>query len=147
MTNSSGDKPVYKRLSEQVRELSNPQRSDTFIRQFRDAVREGDFRAIYVPGERFEMPKQFTRRGESESYTKDSKEMLFEYTPEFEEWFGNINKELAVARKGGNIKPTVENLEAGLVDFEDLARQTQEKMQASYKKGQQLGKSRAKKRK
>lgn len=145
MTDSTKAKPIYKRLSEQVSELSNPQRSDTFIRQFRDAVREGEFRAVYVPGERFDMPKQFTRRGKSETYTKNTKEMLFEYTPEFEEWFANVNKELAVARKGGSLKPTLENLEAGLVDFEELARLTQEKMQASHEKGRQLGKSRGKK--
>lgn len=136
---------TYKRLSEQVQELTNAQRSDTFVRQFREAVRQGEFKAIYLPGERFTMPKQYTRRGKSGTYQKDTKEMLFEYTPEFEAWFDDMNRELAVSRKGGSIKPTIETVEAGLVDFEALARETQEKMQASFEKGQALGKSRAKK--
>ncbi|WP_261663391.1 hypothetical protein [Deinococcus sp. Marseille-Q6407] len=135
----------YKRLSEQVLELTNPQRSDTFVRQFREAVRQGELKAIYLPGERFTLPKEYTRRGKSGTYQKDTKEMLFEYTPEFEQWFDEKNRELAVSRKGGSIKATVETVEAGLVDFEALARETQEKMQASFEKGQQLGKSRTRK--
>ncbi len=134
----------YKRLSEQVNELANPQRSDTFVRAFREGVRQGDFRAIYLTGERFMMPKVYSRRGGGDSYQKDTREMLFEYTPEFEEWFNNINKELAVARRGGSLKATVENIEAGLVDFEELAKQTQKKMQASHDKGRQLGQSHSK---
>ncbi|MDO4264742.1 MAG: hypothetical protein Q4C67_11145 [Deinococcus sp.] len=136
---------TYKRLSEQVQELTNAQRSDTFVRQFREAVRQGEFKAIYLPGERFTLPKQYTRRGKSGTYQKDTKEMLFDYTPEFEAWFDGVNRELAVSRKGGSIKATVETVEAGLVDFETLARETQEKMQASFEKGQALGKTRAKK--
>ena len=135
----------YKRLSEQVQELTNAQRSDAFVRQFREAVRQGELKAIYLPGERFTLPKQYTRRGQSGSYQKDSKDMLFEYTPEFESWFEGVNRDLAVSRRGSNIKPTLENVEAGLVDFEVLARETQEKMQASFEKGQALGKTRAKK--
>ncbi|GHG07756.1 hypothetical protein GCM10017783_20380 [Deinococcus piscis] len=135
---------TYKRLSEQVQELTNAQRSDTFVRQFREAVRQGNFKAIYLPGERFTLPKQYTRRGKSGTYQKDTKEMLFEHTPKFERWFEDMNRELAVSRKGGSIKATVETVEAGLVDFEALARETQQKMQASFEKGQALGKSRSK---
>ncbi|RTR25524.1 hypothetical protein [Deinococcus radiophilus] len=134
----------YKRLSEQVKELTNAQRSDTFVRNFREAVRTGQFKAIYLPGERFTMPKEYSRRGQTGSYQKDTKEMLFDYTPEFAEWFEEQNRELAVSRKGGSIKATQETVEAGLVDFEQLAQQTQEKMQASFEKGQALGKSRTK---
>ncbi|WP_189643768.1 hypothetical protein [Deinococcus piscis] len=133
---------TYKRLSEQVQELVNPQRSDTFIKRFREAVRTGEVKAINLPGERFTMPKQYTRRGQSGTYQKDTKEMLFEVTPEFEAWFEEQNKDLAVSRQGGQVKVTEETLAAGLVDFEALARETQEKMQASFEKGQQLGKSR-----
>ena len=136
---------TYKRLSEQVQELTNAQRSDTFVRQFREAVRQGELKAIYLPGERFTLPKQYTRRGKSGTYQKDTKEMLFEHTPEFEAWFDGVNRELAVSRKGSSIKPTLETVEAGLVDFEALARETQEEMQASFEKGQALGKTRAKK--
>ncbi len=68
--------------------------------------------------------------------------MLFEVTPEFESWFEEQNKDLAVTRQGSSLKPTVENIQAGLVDFEALAKETQARMQASYEKGQKLGKSR-----
>lgn len=134
---------TYKRLSEQVQELVNPQRSDTFIKRFREAVRTGEVKAINLPGERFTMPKQYSRRGKTGTYQKDTKEMLFEVTPEFEAWFEEQNKDLAVSRQGGQVKVTEETLAAGLVDFEALARETQEKMQASFEKGQQLGKSRS----
>ena len=134
---------TYKKLSEQVHELSNTQRSDTFVRMFRDAVRDGKFEAAYLP-ERFTLPKQFTRRGNDETYQRDTKEMLFEVTPKFEKWFDETNRELAAARKGGAIKPSVEAIEAGLVDFKQMAAETRQKMQASYEKGQALGKSRAK---
>lgn len=136
-----------KKLSEQVKDLANPQRSDTFIKKFRDAVLKGTIKAAYIPGERFTMPKQFTRRGTNESYTKDSRDMVFEYTPEFEQWFEETNRELAVSRKGGSIKPSIENIEAGLVDFEKMAAETRAKMKANVEKGRALGKSRGKKKK
>ena len=50
-----------------------------------------------------------------------------------------------MARKGGKIKPTVENIEAGLIDFRALAEETRRKMHSSFSKGQQLGASRGKK--
>ncbi|AIZ45286.1 hypothetical protein QR90_09530 [Deinococcus radiopugnans] len=134
---------AYKKLSEQVHELSNPQRSDTFVKMFRDAVRDGKFEAAYMP-ERFTMPKQFTRRGSEGTYQRDTKEMLFEVTPKFEKWFDEVNRELAAARKGGTIKPSVEAIEAGLVDFKKMAAETRKKMQASYEKGQALGQTRSK---
>ncbi len=134
----------YKRLSEQVKELSNPQRSDTFVKVFRHAVRDGRFEAAYIQ-ERFTLPKAFTTRGDKDTYSKDSRDMLFDATPEFDEWFQEMNRSLAVARKGGKIKPTVENIEKGLIDFHALAQETRRKMAASFDKGQQLGASRSKK--
>ena len=88
------------------------------------------------------MPKQFTRRGEGSTYQRDTREMLFEVTPEFESWFEQQNKDLAVTRQGSSPKPTLENIQAGLVDFGALAKETQARMQASYEKGQKLGQSR-----
>lgn len=134
---------VYRKLSEQVHKLSNAQRSDTFVKMFRDAVRDGKFEAAYMP-ERFTLPKQFSRRGDSDTYQRDAKEMLFQATPAFEKWFEQTNRELASARKGGSIKPSLENIEAGLVDFKTMAAETRKKMQASYEKGRALGKGRAK---
>ncbi len=134
---------TYRKLSEQVQQLSNQQRSDTFVKLFRDAVRDGKFEAAYLP-ERFVLPKQFTRRGSEDTYQREVKEMLFEVTSNFEKWFDQTNRELAAARKGGAIKPSVEAIEAGLVDFSKMAAETRKKMQASYEKGQALGKSRAK---
>lgn len=133
---------TYKRLSEQVQEPANPQRSDTFVKRFREEVRLGNIKAINLPGERFTMPKQFTRRGEGDNYQRDTREMLFEVTSESESWFEEQNKDLAVARQGSSLKPTVENIQAGLVNFDALAKETQARMQASYEKGQKLGKSR-----
>lgn len=133
---------AYKKLSEQIQELSNPQRSDVFVKQFREAVREGQFDATYLP-ERFTLPKEFSRRGGEGSYQRDTRDMLFEVTPAFEKWFEQTNTELAVSRRTGTVKPTAENIEAGLVDFKALAAETRRKMQASYEKGRALGKSRA----
>jgi len=133
---------AYKKLSEQIHELTNPQRSDTFVKLFREAVREGKFDAMHMP-ERFTLPKAFNRRGAEGTYQRDTKEMLFEVTSDFEKWFEQTNEELAATRRVGNVKPTVENIEAGLVDFKVLAEETRRKMQASYEKGHALGKSRA----
>lgn len=47
-----------------------------------------------------------------------------------------------MARQGSSLKPTVENIQAGLVNFDALAKETQARMQASYEKGQKLSKSR-----
>ncbi|MHA0042701.1 hypothetical protein [Deinococcus sp. PEB2-63] len=133
----------YKKLSEQVMELSNPQRSDTFVKQFQEAVRAGKIDGAYLP-ERFTMPKQFTRRGSTDTYQKDTREMIFDHTPDFEAWFEETNRELAAARRGGNIKPSMEAIESGLVDFQTMVEETRRKMQASFEKGQALGKGRAK---
>lgn len=133
---------AYRKLSEQLRELKNPQRSDAFIKQFREAVREGKLDATYL-SERFTLPKEFKRRGAEGSYQRDSREMLFEVTPEFEQWFEQTNQDLSAPGRVGKPKPTAENIEAGLVDFKALAEETRRKMQASFKKGQALGKSRA----
>lgn len=136
---------TLKKLSEQVSELANAQRSDTFVRNFREEVRRGKFEATYVPGERFTLPKTYTRRGSTDVYQRDTKEMLFRYTPEFQRWFDEQNRQLAVSRRGGKIKPTIENMQAGLVSFEEMARATRKKMQESFEKGQALGKSRGRK--
>lgn len=134
---------TYRKLSEQVYKLSNPQRSDTFVKMFRDAVRDGQFEAAYMP-ERFTLPKQFSRRGNTDTYQRDAKEMLFQATPAFEKWFDQANRDLAAARKGGTVKPSLEAVEAGLVDFKAMAAETRRKMQASYEKGRTLGTGRAK---
>ncbi len=134
---------TYRKLSEQVQLLTNPQRSDTFVKDFKNAVREGEFEAAYLSNERFQLPKAFTRRGSDATYNRSMREMIFEVTPAFENWFEEKNRELAASRRGGSIKPTIETIEAGLVDFSELAKATRQKMQASYNKGQSLGKSRA----
>ncbi|MDR6220937.1 hypothetical protein J2Y00_004568 [Deinococcus soli (ex Cha et al. 2016)] len=47
---------AYVKLREQVHELSNSQRSDTFIKLLQEAVRSGRIDGIYL-AERFTMPK------------------------------------------------------------------------------------------
>ncbi|WP_104991776.1 hypothetical protein [Deinococcus sp. NW-56] len=132
---------AYRKLSEQIQDLSNPQRSDVFVKQFREAVREGKFDATFLT-ERFTMPKTFSRRGAEGTYQRDTRDMLFEVTPDFEAWFEQTNEALSSSRRTGNVKPTAENISAGLVDFKTLAEETRRKMQASFEKGQALGKSR-----
>ena len=137
---------AYRKLSEQVQELSNPQRSDAFVKRFRDAVREGKIEAFNLT-ERFTMPKQYSRRGAEGHYQRDSKDMLFDVTPAFTKWFDEVNKELAASRRSARVKPSLEAVESGALNFKELAAETRRKMQASYEKGQALGKSRAKNRK
>ena len=133
----------YARLSEHVLKLSNPQRSDAFVKAFRTAVREGVIEAAELP-QRFTLPKEFSRRGQEGTYNRDVKDMAFEVTPEFDEWFERTNLELASNRRGAKVKPSMENIEAGLIDFRALAAATREKMEASFSKGQKLGNSRKK---
>lgn len=137
---------AYRKLSEQVSELSNPQRSDAFVKRFRDAVREGKFDAMNLT-ERFTMPKQYSRRGAEGQYQRDTKDMLFEPNAAFDKWFAQVNKELASSRRSARPKPSLEAVESGQLSFKELAAETRRKMQASYEKGQALGKSRAKTRK
>jgi hypothetical protein len=132
----------YLKLSEQVSRLTNPQKSDTFVKAFRNAVREGQFEAIDIKS-RFELPKQFARRGSDQPYTRTVRDMIFETSPAFDTWFEEVNRQLATSRAGGVLKPTMENIEAGLVDFKALAAETRRKMQGSFDKGQKLGQSRA----
>lgn len=137
---------AYRKLSEQLQELSNVQRSDAFIKRFRDAVRDGEIDAFSLP-ERFTIPKQFNRRGAEGTYQRDTKDMLFEVTPAFTAWFEEVNKELASSRRNSRVKPSLEAVETGQLNFKDLVAETRQKMRASYEKGQALGKSRAKTRK
>jgi hypothetical protein len=132
----------YRKLSDQVRELDDPQRSDTFVKLFRNAVREGEFDAAYIP-ERFELPKQYSRRGSEERYARDAKDMVFEVTPGFQKWFENVNRELSGGRRAARVKPSLDAFEKGDLDFKALAEETRRKMDASFKKGQNLGQSRA----
>ena len=132
----------YVTLSDQIKKFHNPQRSDAFVKQLRVSVREGDIAAADLPT-RFELPKQYAKRGDNTTYTRTVKDMVIDATPEFETWFENVNKELSPARSGGKIKVSVESIEAGLVDFKALAAETRKKMGASFSKGQALGKSRA----
>jgi len=132
----------YITLSDQVKKLHNSQRSDTFVKQLRDDVREGDVAAADLPA-RFVLPKKYVRRGSEETYTRTVRDMVIDATPAFEAWFEMVNKDLSTARTGGKIKVSAEAIEAGLVDFKALAAQTREKMGASFKKGQALGKSRS----
>ncbi|MPY68358.1 hypothetical protein F8S09_17020 [Deinococcus sp. SDU3-2] len=135
---------AYVKLSDQLQKLSDPQRSDAFVKQFREAVRTGQFDAAELP-ERFDLPKQFRRRGSDETYQRQIKDMIFESSPEFDEWFSSTDQELAsTGRRTTKPKPTAENIEAGVIDFKALAEETRRKMQASYEKGQTLGQSRAK---
>ena len=71
----------YLKLSEQVAKLANPQRSDGFVKAFREAVLAGQFEAAYMNTERFQLPKAFNRRNSDETYSRTVREMIFEGQP------------------------------------------------------------------
>lgn len=135
----------YTTLSEEVKKLSNPQRSDAFVRQVREAIRTGEVQAAQVPG-RFTLPKTYRKRGSEETGTRDARELVIELSPEYQAWFTQVNAELEASparSRSGHEKPTLETIESGAVEFKTLAEETRRKMQASFEKGQQLGKSRS----
>jgi len=132
----------YITLNDQVKKLNNPQRSDTFVKQLRTAVREGNVMAADLPA-CFPLPKQYAKRGSDVTYNRTVKDMVIDAPPAFEAWFATVNRKLTPSRTGGRIKVSAEAIEAGLVDFKALAAQTREKMGASFKKGRALGKNRA----
>ena len=131
----------YITLSEQIKKLHNPQRSDAFVRQLRTAVREGEIEGMELPN-RFELPKAFSRRSGGETYRRSAKDMVIDSTAKFEAWFDTTNRELSTARAGSRVKVSLESVEAGLVDFKALAAETRRKMGASFSEGQALGKRR-----
>lgn len=134
----------YKKLSEQLQELDNTQRSDVFVKRFRDAVREGQFDAMTLP-ERFTLPKQYSRRGTEGTYQREGKDMLFDVTPAFTQWFDALNAELTTSKqRGGKVKVSLDAVESGAVDFKALAEETRQKLQSRYAQGQSLGNSRKK---
>lgn len=133
----------YRRLSEQVDRLTNPQKSDAFVKQFRNAVRDGIFDATDAPG-RFELPKRYSRRGGDQTYTRNSREMILAVTPEFEAWFAAVDAELARQGRRNHPVPTAEAFESGELDFTAAVGETRRKMQARFEKGQKLGNSRSK---
>lgn len=135
---------TYKKLSDMVSELGNPQRSDAFVKLFRSAVREGKIEAMDLQ-ERFKMPKMYSRRGAEGQYQRDTKDMLFEVTPAVTKWFDSTKDTLAKSGRTRKVKPTVEAIQSGAFDFKAAADETRRKMQAKFEKGQKLGQTRAKK--
>lgn len=132
----------YEKLSAQMENLTNPQRSDAFFKQFREAVREGKVEAADLP-ERFELPKEYRRRGADETYTRTVKDMVVNVTPAYKKWFDGVNETLsAPSRRAATPKASLEAVEAGDVDFAAMVEETRRKMQASFEKGQNLGNSR-----
>ncbi len=132
----------YITLSDQVKKLQNPQRSDIFVQKLRMAVREGLVDAAETPG-RFEMPKVFVRRGSKETYTRMAKDLIIDGTPAFEAWFADINRELSKSRGRRKIQVSVEAIETGLVDFKALVDETRRKLGTRAARSQQLDKSQA----
>lgn len=138
---------AYRKLSELVGELGNPQQSEVFVKLFKAAVREGTVDAFELP-ERFTMPKVYNRRGAEGTYQRDSRDMLYEDSPSLNKWFEDTKTALAKAgSRQRKVKPSLEAVETGALDFKALAAETRRKMQAKYDRGQHLGQSRGQKRK
>ena len=135
---------AYKKLSDTVMELDNPQSSDSFVKLFRAAVRDGKFDAMDL-SERFTMPKQYQRRGAEGTYQRDSKDMVFEDNKAYQRWFDETKEALQKKSTTRKVKPSIEAIESGTFDFKAAAEETRRKMQAKFEKGQKLGQSRAKK--
>lgn len=114
------------------------------VKQFRAAVRDGELEAADLPS-RFTLPMQFRTWGSDETRSWEMRDMVIKQTPELEAWSTRANEELANTQgRTPKVQVTVENIEAGAVDFKALAEETRRKMQASFEKGQQLGQSRTK---
>lgn len=138
---------AYRKLSELVNDLENPQQSDTFVKLFKAAVRDGRIVATDLP-ERFTMPRNFTRRGVEGTYQRDAREMLYEVAPKVEKWVEETRAALAQARtRTRKVKLTSEAAESGEVDFKALAAETRRKMQSRHENGQKLGQGRSRKKK
>ena len=134
---------AYAKLSDQVAQLDNPQKADTFVKLFRAAAREGTFDAVQV-GERFTLPKEYKPRKEDGRAQRDVKDMVFERTPAFDAWFEDVQPQLVGRTRQPKVKVSLESIQSGKVDFKALAEETRAKMTASFAKGQALGNSRAK---
>lgn len=132
---------TYSKLSDEVQQLPDPQQSAAFVKHFRDAVRDGQFDAVDLR-ERFMLPKVFRRRGSEGTYQRDARDMIFERTPAYEAWLETTQKALISSARPRKPKVTVENLEAGVLDFQALAAETRRKLQGQFEKGQALGQSR-----
>lgn len=138
---------AYRKLSDLVGNLEDPQQSDTFVKLFRAAVRDGRIIATDLP-ERFTMPKNFNRRGVEGMYQRDTREMVYEATPKVEKWVEETRAALAQARiRTRKVKLTSEAAESGEVDFKALAAETRRKMQVKHENGQKLGQGRSRKKK
>ncbi|QLG13310.1 hypothetical protein HLB42_20490 (plasmid) [Deinococcus sp. D7000] len=138
---------AYRKLSELVNDLENPQQSDTFVKLFKAAVRDGRVVATNL-SERFTLPKTYIRRGTEGTYQRETREMLYEVTPKAERW---IEETRAALVKTGirtrKVSLTSEAAQSGAVDFKALAAETRRKMQARYEKGQKLGQGNSRKKK
>ncbi|CAM3803100.1 HK97 gp10 family phage protein [Deinococcus saxicola] len=138
---------AYRKLSELVNDLENPQQSDTFAKLFKAAVRDGRVVATDLP-ERFTLPKAYTRRGAEGTYQRNTREMVYEVTPKAEKWAEDTRAALAQARtRTAKVQLTSEAAESGAVDFKALAAETRRKMQARHEKGQKLGLGNSRKKK
>lgn len=117
------------------------------MKLFKAAVREGKIEAMDLP-ERFTMPKVYVRRGAEGSYQRDTRDMLYDATAEAETWFKATAESLSkTTTRPRRVKPSLEAVESGSLDFTALAAETRRKMQAKYEKGQELGRSRSRKKK
>ncbi|GHF58718.1 hypothetical protein HNQ07_004080 [Deinococcus metalli] len=131
----------YSTLSAEVGRLTEAGRSDAFAKAFRDAVRDGIIQATELPS-RFTLPKIFYRQGRQGTYERSTQDMVFEHTPEYEDWFANIDRELAGLRRYNDLKPILAIIQESLVDFEHLASATGQPPLPTYEQGETRSRSR-----
>lgn len=139
---------TYRKLSELVLDVQDSQKTELFVRLFRNAVREGLIEAAELPGQRFVLPQLKRIRG-SDGQTRqvEAREMVVKVTPALEGWMTQTLAEIESMGAGRRVrvKPSIEAIKEGAVDFEELARATRARMQNRFERGRQLGESRGKK--
>lgn len=134
----------YLQLSEVVNDhLINKQRADTFIKEFKSAVNDREFKAAPLPSTRFTQPKLFRHREGQTSYQKETKDYAIENSPAFHEWYAETNRRLTASREG-TVKVNMDTINGGLINFDDLFEAEASRLSRAKLKGATLGKTRGK---
>lgn len=130
--------PRYRTLEDLSHQLKRPGSSLTFLKAFRNEVRQGHIDGAYLPG-------KFTLPGSTSSGTqrlRQHRNMIYLHTDQVEQWFTNFN----ASQQRLTVKVTAEAVINGDVNFQDLVQKTRQAMQQRYDHGQTLGRQQARKR-
>lgn len=127
-----------------TKHLVATQRSDTFVKRFKDAISEEEIDAGIYRQEKFTLPKLFHKRDQGGTHQKEIRDYIIQNDDKFQKWFEETNTSL-VATREGKVPVTLDNITSGLIDFADLVRGTREGIRQSKEKGRNLGLTHGKK--